>query len=192
MDKPETLPAGFPEPELVELHMDRSGVDITLRHPIIPLIADHLAAAFKDAGGENYVTFEISHPELGPLSLIMQRRWRDTPERKATKYHDALTRIAACETIDEAKQIIRGLQMPSIEVVEANAQGAGVVPAGSKTAQDDRLLDDADAEYDRLLAVARGLAVPRPPEPAGSGQPLVGDFGGGPAQGIDDAKGLDA
>lgn len=96
----------IPPAELVELHLDDRGVDFKMRHPIVPIMAEHLAAAFKDAGGVNYVSFEIDTAELGPLLLTMQRRWGETPERQAARYRAALHAIASGD--GDARMIAQG------------------------------------------------------------------------------------
>lgn len=83
----------IPEAELVEMHYDKNGLNFTMKHPIIPTIAEHLAEAFKAAGGINFVSFEIDHTDLGPLELVMQRRWGKTPANMAHRYRIALERV---------------------------------------------------------------------------------------------------
>ena len=83
----------IPEAELVEMHMDKSGLEFRLKHPIVPVMAQHLVEAFKAAGGVNYVSFEINTEDLGPLTMTMQKRWGKTPDALAHKYRDALEKI---------------------------------------------------------------------------------------------------
>ena len=86
----------FPEsPELVEFRLDRDGVDFTLRHPIVRDIADQLCAAFRDAGGVNFVSWEIIRDGLAPMTLTMRPAGGRTPEFLAARYREALECIAA-------------------------------------------------------------------------------------------------
>lgn len=75
----------IPEARLTSLNMDENGLTFTMKHPIVPVMAEHLAEAFKASGGNNYVAFEIDSEELGPLELIMQRRWKNTPVKEVTR-----------------------------------------------------------------------------------------------------------
>ena len=52
----------------------KGGFQFNIQATIVPLIAEHLAAAFKAQGGKNFVEMEVTHDELGPLVLTMQRR----------------------------------------------------------------------------------------------------------------------
>jgi DNA-directed RNA polymerase subunit L len=85
-------PPDVPPVEIVHAHIDERGVDFAMRHPIVPTMAEHLAEAFRNAGGVNYVTFEINHPEMGRLSLRMQRAEGETPETQARRLRRVVSR----------------------------------------------------------------------------------------------------
>lgn len=63
-----------------------------IRAGIVPLIAEHLAASFKAMGGENYVQMEVSHDELGPLMLTIQRKYGELPAAIAAKERERADR----------------------------------------------------------------------------------------------------
>src|SRR5579875_2303715 len=89
---------------------------------VIPILAEHLAEQFKAAGGENYVSFEIDHKDLGPLILRIQRRSGETPEKQAQDRAAEITtlrhRLAALES-----ELARLRQVPE-DAVEAAARAA--------------------------------------------------------------------
>lgn len=88
---PTQPPAG--EAQLTELHLDERGLEFRMKHPIVPLMAEHLAEAFKDAGGVNYVAFDVNCEDIGPLVLTMQRRLGETPEMQVRRLRATLRQI---------------------------------------------------------------------------------------------------
>lgn len=100
-----------------------------LQAGILPLIAEHLASEFKRAGGENYVSFEINHDELGPLTLTMQRRFGKMPAqvaREANERADALQ--IELDALRAPQSITPDTTTTSTDVVEA-PEGARKGPA---------------------------------------------------------------
>jgi DNA-directed RNA polymerase subunit L len=95
------------EPELVDLHLDKSGLEFRMRHPIIVTMANHLADAFKAAGGINFVSFEITHVDLGPMTLTMRRRAGQTPEMLADRYRQALEHIITMGAPADIEHFVR-------------------------------------------------------------------------------------
>jgi hypothetical protein len=84
----------IPDAELVALHVDRDGMEFTMRHPIVRDIAEQLCAAFREARGVNFVSWEITTEGLGPMTLTMRRGGGRTPEFLASRYREALECIA--------------------------------------------------------------------------------------------------
>lgn len=87
--------------EAAEARLVRAGPDgkgrfsIDIQSTIIPMISEHLAAAFRAQGGENYVEWEIGHPELGPMVLTLQRKWGERPAAVAARERDRADRAEA-------------------------------------------------------------------------------------------------
>lgn len=81
--------------QLTELHLDERGLEFRMKHPIVPLMAEHLAEAFKDAGGVNYVAFDVNCDDIGPLVLTMQRRLGETPEMQVRRLRATLATTQA-------------------------------------------------------------------------------------------------
>lgn len=77
--------------DAAEARLVRAGPDadgkftIDIQSTMIPMIAEHMAVAFKAMGGENYVQFELGHEELGPLVLTLQRKWGELPATIASR-----------------------------------------------------------------------------------------------------------
>lgn len=77
--------------DAAEARLVRAGPDadgkftIDIQSTLVPMIAEHMAVAFKAMGGENYVQFELGHDELGPLVLTLQRKWGELPATIATR-----------------------------------------------------------------------------------------------------------
>lgn len=94
-----------PEAQIVEMHLDQSGFNFKVQHPVVPLLATYLADAFRDAKGINFVSFDIDHPEIGPLQLVMQRRLGATPANLAHRYREALERIRDSGNQSESTKI---------------------------------------------------------------------------------------
>ena len=65
-------------------------MEMDLQSSIIPLIVEMLVATFKSAGAVNYWSIELNHDELGPLELLIQRRWGDTPAKKAARAEEKI------------------------------------------------------------------------------------------------------
>ena len=84
------------------------GFGMEFKSPLFMLIAEHLALQFKAAGGENYVTFEIDHDELGPMALTMQRRWCMTPAQVADGLRKEIDAINAAHEV-EHRRLVDGL-----------------------------------------------------------------------------------
>jgi hypothetical protein len=61
------------------------GYDISVRAPMVELIAETLVQDFKRAGGANYVEWNFTHEELGPFTITMQRRDGKTPANAAAE-----------------------------------------------------------------------------------------------------------
>jgi hypothetical protein len=61
------------------------GYDITVKAPMIELIAETLVQEFKAAGGTNYVEWNLNHEDLGPFTITMQRRDGKTPANVAAE-----------------------------------------------------------------------------------------------------------
>jgi hypothetical protein len=73
---------------------DKGNFVFDIRASIVPLLAEHLASAFKKQGGRNYIQIEVTHDELGPLQLTLQRRWGEMPSSRAARFENALRSIA--------------------------------------------------------------------------------------------------
>ena len=77
--------------ELVEARLlsagpdGKGGFDINVQGQVVPLLAEQLAACFKASGGENYVEYEVHHPELGIMAFNLQRKAGVTPAQKAAR-----------------------------------------------------------------------------------------------------------
>lgn len=69
------------------------GTEVSFQGEVVQVVAAGLAAAFKDAGGANYLALELEHEELGPLVLTMQRRWGKEPYKVAGELRAALEDI---------------------------------------------------------------------------------------------------
>ena len=72
----------------------RGGFRFDIQSSIVPLIAEHLAASFKAIGGTNYVQMELTHDELGPLVMTIQRKHGELPAAKSSRLEAALKPFA--------------------------------------------------------------------------------------------------
>lgn len=61
------------------------GLEVSLQSAVIPMITEFLAAEFKRLGGENSLTIELEHPELGGMMLTIQRREGLQPYQQVAK-----------------------------------------------------------------------------------------------------------
>ena len=86
-----------------------------LQATIVPLIVEELAQTFKRMGGENYVSIEVNHDELGPLMLTLQRRLGETPAQKAARL---AAEVAALKSVD-SKPLWRLLETATLGDGEA-------------------------------------------------------------------------
>ena len=67
------------KPELIDLHMVPDQIDMTLRHPVLPIIVEAFVKMFDDSGAKNFVEFKVWVPERGFFVLNLQRQNGVTP-----------------------------------------------------------------------------------------------------------------
>lgn len=77
------LDGKFKEALLLRAGPSGDGFQFDFQATVVPLMAEHLAQTLKGLGGENYVTMEFNHEEVGPLLLTIQRRFGEYPAQKA-------------------------------------------------------------------------------------------------------------
>ncbi len=65
-----------------------------LRSGMAGLMAEHLAQILREEGAPNFVQIEAVHPELGPLTFTVERRFGDSPSKQLA---EAKRRIAELE-----------------------------------------------------------------------------------------------
>jgi len=81
----------------------RGGFVFRFKSPIIPLIVESMAASLKHLGAENYASLEMTHDEMGPLLLTVQRRRGKTPGAIAAEWKErAETAEAEIRALKEA------------------------------------------------------------------------------------------
>jgi hypothetical protein len=61
------------------------GYDVAVQAPMVELISENLVQEFKAAGGSNYVEWSFNHEDLGPFTIMMQRRDGKTPANVAAE-----------------------------------------------------------------------------------------------------------
>lgn len=95
---------------------DKGGMTATFRHSAVPLMAEQFVKLFKESGGVNYVEWTLEDkksPEVGPFTIMIQRRDGMTASEKASRYRTALEKIAkaegdgACNFRDVADEALR-------------------------------------------------------------------------------------
>jgi hypothetical protein len=113
---------------------ENGGMRFDLQASIIPLIAEHLAQIFKMEGGENYLGIEFIHPELGPMTLNIQRRFGETP---------AAQNVRLKADLSEARGIIESLTLHATHGLAPHYSGS------IDRAENDDLIVRARAFLDR-------------------------------------------
>lgn len=88
------------ETAIKRLHVEDGVIEMDLTPPqeMMVALAMGLAESMQAMGADNWVTFTINHPELGPLDMTLQRRYGETPSDQLTK---AKARIADLEAMIE-------------------------------------------------------------------------------------------
>lgn len=83
------------EAQMVLKHLELcdGSFDLAAQAPIVMVMVEHLAEAFKAMGGDNYVCLEMNHDELGPMILSIQRRFGEMPASKAARLEADNTRL---------------------------------------------------------------------------------------------------
>lgn len=86
------------------------GINLSISGVAVQLLAASFAGQFKASGATNYLEMSGNHPETGPFTITMQRKYGLTPAEKLaamTKQRDALS--SALEWTDE--QIMEFISM---------------------------------------------------------------------------------
>lgn len=75
------------ETTIKRLHIEDGRIEMDLRPPqeLMVALAMGLADSMRAMGADNWVTFTINHPDLGPLDMTLQRRNGETPSDQLTK-----------------------------------------------------------------------------------------------------------
>lgn len=103
--------AAFSEGDLSKVYLKRAGPDyakggfeLVLQSSGAIFMVEAMAEMLKGADAPNFLSFEMTHPELGPLSFSVQREApdADTPTKKLTRMREALIPFAdfAFENVD--------------------------------------------------------------------------------------------
>ncbi|MDU7525138.1 MAG: hypothetical protein E7K72_27860, partial [Roseomonas mucosa] len=80
----------------------------------VPMIAELLGHLLQAQGAENYVAFELDHEELGPLVLLLQRRWGKEPHTIAAELRARLDAAKAACVACEANSTELGPAMAAV------------------------------------------------------------------------------
>lgn len=72
----------------------RGAFEFAITTGLAGLMADHLLAIMEAEGGQNFVQMEVTHPEAGPLTFTIEKRFGRSP---AAQLAEAKARIAELE-----------------------------------------------------------------------------------------------
>lgn len=76
------------------------GFEMALHGQATMMTAEMLAAEFKAAGGESYLTLTFSHPELGPMALNIQRVEGELPAVQNVRLRKEMEAIRGRDPMD--------------------------------------------------------------------------------------------
>jgi uncharacterized protein YbaA (DUF1428 family) len=96
---------------------ENGGMTAIFSHSAISEMAAHFVKLFKEAGGINYVEWTMEDkksPEVGPFTVMIQRREGMTASEKASKYKAALEKIKAMTLVDSPVWAIANAVLESI------------------------------------------------------------------------------
>lgn len=67
------------------LNLDETGLNFHIKGIACQMLAASFAGQFKETGAVNYLEMQMHHPEMGPFSVILQRKEGQTPAEKANQ-----------------------------------------------------------------------------------------------------------
>lgn len=72
----------------------KGAFEMALKTDLAGLMADHLLSIMEGEGAPNFVQMEVGHPDLGPLTFTIEKRFGRSP---AAQLAEAKQRIAELE-----------------------------------------------------------------------------------------------
>ena len=86
----------------VNLKAGKFNMDVRMKHPGFVAFIDDVARFFRDSAGIDYVTFDGLHPDLGCLSITIQRlESQVTPATKIAELTAALESMRTLYLVEE-------------------------------------------------------------------------------------------